>query len=345
MKRAWLSIATWMAFVGATAAEDHSTNGVAVAMTQAAQRFLESLPADALAKVARTFDDPKRMDWHNIPKPERKGLQVRDMTEQQRKLCHDLLRASLSPAGYDKAVKIMSLENNLREGEKNLVGGPLRDPERYFLTIFGKPEATGSWGWSFEGHHLSLNFVVRDGKVVSQTPSFWGANPATVRIFISGGPEVGVRTLTEEEQLAFDLVNALSNSQRKRAIIAEKAPAEYRGAGTPQPPKGAAEGLPASEMTDAQKNMLLSLLEAYSGHLARPLSEKQLAEIHSDGLDKVHFAWAGGTKPGEPHYYRVQGPSFVLELVNYQSDPAGNPANHVHSVWRNPRGDFGVSAN
>ncbi len=214
-------------------ATETETAGVGAAMTEAAQAFLASLQPDQLAKATLKFDDPARLDWHNIPKPQRKGLQIHEMNAQQRERCHNLLRAALSPTGYDKAVKIMALENNLREGEKNLTNSPLRDPERYFLTIFGQPATSGDWGWSFEGHHLSLNFVVRDGQVISETPSFWGANPATVHVVVPGGPEQGTRTLGSEEQLAFDLVGELSDAQRARATIAEKAPAEYRAAGAP----------------------------------------------------------------------------------------------------------------
>jgi hypothetical protein len=254
------------------------------------------------------------------------------------------VRTALSPVGYEKAVKIMSLENNLREGEKHLKNGALRDPDRYFLTIFGQPDSSARWGWSFEGHHFSLNFVLRDGQVVSDTPSFFGANPATVSIFVPGGPEVGTRTLTQEEQLAFDLVHSLGDSQRKRAVVADKAPDEYRNAGKPQPPLDAPEGLPAADMTDPQKQTLWALLENYNNNLAAPLAANRLAEIKAQGLDRVSFAWFGGTSPGEPHYYRLQGPTFLLELINVQSDPAGNKANHIHSVWRNLKGDFGLGA-
>jgi len=325
-------------------AKPPSTADVGTAMTSAAQAFLATLDKDARAKATMAFDDPKRLDWHNIPKPERKGLQVREMSSTQLAACNDLLRAALSPAGYDKAQKIMALENNLREGEKNLKGGQLRDPLRYFLTIFGQPESTGAWGWSFEGHHFSLNFVVRDGQVVSDTPSFWGANPATVHVYIPGGPEKGVRTLGQEEQLAFDLVNSLDDAQRKTAIIAEKAPAEYRAAGKPQPPHTAPEGLAVSKMTQAQKDLLWSLLVAYNSNLAGELTAARLDDVKANDFDKVHFAWEGATKPGVGHYYRIQGPTFVLELVNIQSDPEGNVANHVHSVWRSLKGDFGVAA-
>jgi hypothetical protein len=328
-----------------TSASAASTNqDVASAMTAAATKFISTLDNTDKAKVLYKFDDPARLDWHNIPKPERKGLQIRDMNDAQRAACHDLLKAALSTVGYEKAVKIMALENNLREGEKNMKGTPLRDPDRYFLSIFGQPSDKGTWGWSFEGHHFSLNFVIRDGAVVSDTPSFWGANPATVKVFIPGGPEVGTRTLAEEEQFALDLVNSFNDSQKQRATIADKAPAEYRGGGTPHAPQTPPEGLVASEMTVGQQNTLRKLLTAYCSNLTGPLAESRLIDIEGAKLDRVYFGWAGATKQGEPHYYRVQGPTFVLELVNYQSDPAGNPANHIHSVWRSMNNDFALPA-
>ena len=322
--------------------EDLAAADVGAAMATAAQNFLASLNDQESAKATMDFDDPARLDWHNIPKPQRKGLPLDDMSATQRDRCHKLLEAALSESGYDKAVKIMALENNLREGEKGQQGAPVRDPDLYYVTIFGKPDLKGTWGWSFEGHHLSLNFVIRDGRPICDSPSFWGANPATVKVFVEGGPDVGARTLAKEEQLAFDLINALEEAQKAEALIAEKAPADYRAAGQPQPPHTSPAGLSASHMNEAQKKTLLALLKAYNSHLHPSIAQDRLAAIKAAGLDRVHFAWAGATKPGVGHYYRVQGPTFVLELVNTQSDPAGNPANHIHSVWRSLQGDFAV---
>jgi hypothetical protein len=322
---------------------DPSTELVAQAMANAAQAFLDQLDDTTRAKALRSFDDPKRVDWHNIPKPVRKGLQLREMTASQKEACHQLLKTALSPTGYEKAVRIMALENNLREGEKNLIGGQLRDPLRYFLTLFGNPGPTGDWGWSFEGHHFSLNFVIRQGQVVAETPSFWGANPATVRILVDGGPEVGVRTLADEEQLALDLMALLSPAQRTRAMIDTRAPAEYRNPGVPEPPRFEPTGLCAADLDVLPKEKLEKLLDTYTGHLAEPIAQRRREEIRREGIDKIYIAWAGATEPGTGHYYRIQGPTFVLELINVQSDPAGNLANHIHSVWRDPRGDFGIT--
>ena len=155
--------------------------------------------------------------------------------------------------------------------------------------------------------------------------------------------EVGTRTLAQEEQLAFDLLASLDASQRAAAIIADKAPADYRGPGQPEPPRGAPEGIQASKLTDAQREKLQALLAAYCKNLVPELAAARLAEIEAAGAERVHFAWLGATKPGVGHAYRVQGPTFLLELVNIQSDPAGNPANHIHSVWRSLSHDFGVT--
>ncbi len=327
----------------AEAVAQDSTAKVGRAMTEAATHFVEKLTPMQRALAIRTFDDPSRLAWHNIPKPERKGLQFRDMSPETQASCLQLLKVALSEKGFAKARRIMALESNLREGEKNLSGGAIRDPQRYFLTIFGQPAMAGQWGWSFEGHHLSMNFVVREGEVASETPSFWGANPATVRLFVEGGPEQGTRTLAEEEQLGFDLVQSLDNDQLQHALINPKAPEEYRGAGEPQPPNTPAAGIHADKLTTTQQANLRGLVETYCRHWADPIAAARLAEIDAAGWENLAFAWAGSIQAGVGHYYCVQGPSFVLELINVQSDPAGNVANHVHSVWRNLHGDFDVA--
>jgi hypothetical protein len=341
MNRCFVAITLCLFTASQIFADAQSVLGVGASMTKAANAFIADLDDAAKAKAMMAFDDPARMDWHNIPKPERKGLQFRDMTTGQRDLCYELLKSSLSETGYQKAINVMALESNLKEGEKDLKDSPLRDPQRYFLTIFGTPSAKGTWGWSFEGHHLSLNFVIVDSAVVSDTPSFWGSNPATVKVYVEGGPQVGTRNLADEEQLAFDLVNALDKEQQKVAIIAETAPAEYRNAGNPLPPSGAPEGIQAAKMNESQKKLLNELLEVYCNHLAPAIANQNLERIKLEGIDRIHFAWAGSIEPGVGHYYRVQGPSFLLEFVNIQSDPQGNKANHIHSVWRNLNGDFG----
>lgn len=312
-----------------------------VDMTQAARDFLAGLNAEQRAQANMKLDDPARLDWHFIPKDKRKGLQVKQMDSQQRRLAHALLASAVSQLGYDKAKTIMSLEAILHALEKDRQGAPLRDPERYYFTLFGQPSESDRWGLSVEGHHLSLNFVVEDGKVIAVTPAFYGANPADVRDDYKVGPQRGTRVLHAEEDRAFALLKSLSAEQRAKAFIADKAPADIRGAAQAEPPQTEPEGLAAGELNEEQIKLLWSLLEAYTDNMLTEIGQKRLAEVREAGIKQAYFAWAGPDKPGIGHYYRVQGPTFVIEFCNNQPDGAGNPANHIHSVWRQMRGDFG----
>jgi len=313
-----------------------------VSMTKSATAWLGSLDDIQRTKALLAYDTPARRDWHFIPKAERKGLQIKEMTEPQRKLALELLRSGLSQIGYDKATRIMAVETLLKELEKAKTGTPLRDPERYYFTVFGKPSDSAKWGLSIEGHHMSFNFVVENNKVTSMTPNMYGANPAIMKGNEIAGFKPGMRLLAKEESLAFDLLGALNPEQRKKAVIAEEALKEVRTAGEPQPPTDAPAGIPASELTAEQRQVLQSLIEAYAGNFADDLARERLGEIEKAGIQKVSFAWAGADKPGIGHYYRVQGPTFVIEFVNTQPDAAGNPANHIHCTWRDVRGDFAM---
>jgi hypothetical protein len=310
-------------------------------MTEAAQGYLESLSDEQRAKSQLEYETPKRVEWHFIPKDERKGLQIKEMDETQRKAAHALLSAALSKVGYDKATKIMSLEHILDMLEPKERRN-IRDTERYYFTVFGKPAADSRWGLSVEGHHLSLNFVVEKGEAVSSTPSFFGANPATVMNDVEGGLPKGTRVLADEEQLAFDLLASLDEKQRKTAVIADKAPAEIRAAGEVQPPTEAAAGIAVPELNDEQKQTFRRLVEAYARNMPEEVAQKRMTAIREAGVEKIHFAWAGADKPGVGHYYRVQGPTFLIEFVNTQPDAAGNVANHIHCVWRDLGGDFAL---
>lgn len=312
-------------------------------MTQAAQQFLADLSEQQQLQATMAFDDPARLDWHYIPKDKRKGLQIKDMDQNLRKRAHALLASGVSALGYEKAVTIMSLEEILRELEKERKGAPLRDPERYYFTVFGKPGATGRWGWSVEGHHLSLNFVVEDGELTALTPAFYGANPAEVKTELGFGPKQGTRVLRDEEQLAFELLDSLSEEQRRIAVLAEKAPADIRAAGQPHAPNAPPEGVPAAKLKPDQVETLWALLRAYTDKMPAENGEARIAEVRDAGIDKVYFAWAGAGKPGVGHSYRVQGPTFVIEFNNTQPDASGNLANHIHAVWRQMAGDFGLS--
>jgi hypothetical protein len=344
MKRRTVLICLALATLAGVGYSNFKQSSSGTEMTTAAQQYLTSLDDEQRKTSLLEYETPQRLDWHFIPKAERKGLQVKHMNQPQRKAAFTLLKSSLSQIGYDKARKIMQLESLLLALEKGRTGTPLRDPERYYFTVFGEPKEDGKWGLSVEGHHLSLNFVVENGQVISSTPTMYAANPATVMSEVEGvDVEKGTRLLALEEKLAFDLVNALSDEQKAKAVIAEKAPAEIRAAGEPQPPTDDPVGIPYGELADEQKETLRRLVSEYARNLPRDVYEQRLQAIQEAGTDQVHFAWAGAVEPGIGHYYRIQGPTFLIEFVNTQPDAAGNPANHIHSVWRDMRGDFAVA--
>lgn len=313
-------------------------------MAEGAEKFLATLDEKQRAQAQLKYDDELRTAWHFIPapKPGREGLQVRDMTPQQREVAFTLLKSALGEAGYGKARQIMEMENLLLELEKGKTGTPLRDSERYYFTVYGTPNADSRWGLSVEGHHLSLNFVVEKGNVISSTPTALAANPAVVKSDTVPTIPQGTRILAREETLAFDLLKTLTEKQRAVAITADKAPSEIRAAGEPQPPQDAPVGLAAEELTGEQRSILQSLIDEYANAMPADVAKERLEAIEKGGLGKVYFAWAGADEPGVGHYYRLQGPTFLIEFVNVQPDAAGNPANHIHCIWRDMRGDFAL---
>jgi hypothetical protein len=340
LTRILLSVAVAAALGGvALLAQRAETPGQS--MTAAAQQFLGTLTAEQKAKVTFPFDSKERTNWHFVPlqdkerKPTRKGIPLEDMNEPQKKAALALVATGTSAQGDKDALTIMSLEAILREQEKG--GAMVRNPDWYFFTIFGTPSKTGKWGWRVEGHHLSLNFSVDAGQVVSATPAFFGANPATVK----DGPRKGLRTLPLAEDLARELLLALDDEQQK---VARKAKdfGEPK-AGTTDPGVGEPVGLAAAKMNEKQQAILKRLVEAYAQRMPPEIAAEQLKQIRQGGFEKIHFMFTGGTQPGQPHTYRVQGPLFVIEFLNNQRDGAGNPANHIHSVWRDLRGDFGIA--
>jgi hypothetical protein len=303
----------------------------ATAMTDAAKQFLSTLQPEQRSKATFAFSDEQRFDWHYIPR-ERKGVPLKEMTAAQRESAEKLLAAALSARGLKKVHHVIrDLEVVLKELESGR-SGPIRDPELYYFTVFGTPGDASGWGWRVEGHHVSLNFALLKGELVAWTPEFLGSNPAEVR----QGPHQGLRVLGVEEDLGFQLVQSLTDEQRKVAILQTEAPREIVTTNSRRVKPLSPDGVPASQMTAAQKQMLRNLVTEYASRMAEDLSAERMKRLDSAGFDKIHFAWAGGQTRKDPHYYRVQGPTFLIELDNVQ-----NEANHIHAVWRDFNGDFG----
>jgi Protein of unknown function (DUF3500) len=302
----------------------------ASAMADSAKAFLATLDTDQKAKATFPFNAEERLNWHFIPK-ERKGLPLKEMNATQKKAALDLLRAGLAEKGFTKAETIRGLEEVLREQEHDTRG--VRDPEKYYFTVFGEPSDGGTWGWRYEGHHCSQNWTLVNGRAIASSPQFFGANPAEVR----EGPKKGTRVLAAEEDLARTLVKALNTSQRAEAVLAEKAPGDIITGAQRQAAIQEDKGIAYGKLTREQQGMLLALIEEYTNAQPRDLARARLEKIRAAGLDGVKFAWMGGLDRGQGHYYRIQGSTFLVEYDNTQ-----NNANHIHAVWRDFKGDFGT---
>jgi hypothetical protein len=331
--RAAVGVALLIAwFTGATIASQRSS----AAMATAATRFLDGLSAEQRTQATFPMESEERLRWHFIPTNTfpRKGVPIKEMTEPQRKLAHDLLRSALSQRGHMTATAIMDLETTLKAIEDAAGGGRnVRDPELYFFTIFGTPSAKGVWGWRVEGHHMSLHFTIAKGSAVASTPTFFGANPSEVRV---EGPKKGLRILGAQEDAARALLAAFDDGQRAAATFNGVAPNDIVTTNKVDIAPLSPPGVAGAAMTSAQRDLLLALIETYTSQMAADIAADRMSRIRQAGLEKVAFAWAGETERGRKHYYRVQGPTFLIEYDNTQND-----GNHIHLVWRDFNGDFG----
>ena len=297
-------------------------------MREQVQKLLAALPEKSRAQAMKPFEDRDRLDWHYTPRS-RNGLSLKEMRQEDREAVHALLRTALSAPGYRKLTNIIELELVLREIETI---GWMRDPERYHLTVYGMPDAAKRWGWRFEGHHLSLNFTLAGDKMAVDTPSFFGANPATV----ASGPKKGLRALGEEHDAGWALLESLGVAQRREAVFETRTYGDIvtTNRNTVEPLDLA--GISAEKLDERQRALLWKLVETYARSFEPGLAEARLARAKQGGVEALRFAWAGSTARGKPHYYRVQGPLFLIEY-----DASQNDGNHIHTVWRDFTGDFG----
>ena len=353
---------------------------VAEPMTEIADRLLGSFTPAQHSAATWAFDDAERRQWFYTP-TDHGGLPLSDMTATQHRMVWHLVATALSEPGYNTTAVIVGQENVLDRVEGFAVDWGRergRDPLLYWIAIFGTPSPSGTWGWRFGGHHVSLNFVMRDNRVVSATPLFLGADPASAPLL---GPHLH-RPLGGAEDLGRELVRSLDAEQAGLAVVSSAPspdiitanrttiaegdyalglPYVWRGrfeadvdkalgvaqskleaslGGTPEELQRLAfstspKGIAATALRADQREVLTALLRTYVGRIHDDLADEQMAKLTSS-FDELHFLWAGGTEPGEPHYYRVQGGDLFVEF-----DQAPRDGNHVHTVWRDLSLDFG----
>ena len=327
---ALVSLAPIRALVG-QATTDRAATTPAIAAARAA---LQSLPDSIRPAATFAFDSTERSNWYYIPL-DRKGVTLARMTADARARVDSLLLTGLSPRGFATAKSIMRHESILHDIE---AAGPpegrrnVRDSSKYYLSVFGDPAASAPWGWRVEGHHLSVNYTGIGRSVQVVSPVFFGANPARV----PSGPHAGLRILAAEEDLARELVRMLDAKQRAVAIFSDTALVDMETRNDPKARSLKAEGLRAAEMTAPQRAQLRRLVDHYAGRVSAAARDHALRDVEDGGFGELRFAWAGGTEVGQAHYYRIHGPTILVEYDNQQTN-----ANHIHTVWRDLRHDFG----
>jgi hypothetical protein len=306
-------------------------------MIKKASAFLALLENDQKAKAQFSFDSAERYRWHYVPLNDRKGISINEMNAKQKEAAFSLMHAALSDDAYKKAGEIMQLEKVLKAIENREENDHYRDPGKYFFTIFGNPAASAIWGWRLDGHHLSFSFSSNQNKIVSGTPGFMGANPAVVL----AGPEKGMEILQKESELAFDLLNILSEEQLVKAVIDTTAPGDIITANSRKALIDDPSGIHYNELNAQQKSVFLKLLSLYIHRYTHLFAESMMKDIEAAGMEKVVFAWAGSRQsgPGHKRYYRIKGPTVIIEYDNTQ-----NNGNHVHTVVRDLKNDFGGDA-
>ena len=303
-----------------------SSSGAAKAMA-----FVNSLSKVQQQKAVFPFDEMNRYEWHYLPAAmvARYGIGVKELDSTQKQNLYTLLKAYLSKEGYTRTQNIMSFEYLLKELEPN---NPNRIPENYFAAIYGNPGKDSTWGWKFSGHHVALNFTVVNDQLAF-APFFFGVYPAEVK----DGAKKGMRIIKDEEDLGFELVNSFNQEQKEKAFFQLKAFSDIVTTNSQQVAPLKPVGIFASDMTHEQKAVLNKLIVAYLSSMPAEIAKTRMKKITTEDMNAIRFGWAGETVHGKPHYYRVQGKTFLIEFDNTQSN-----ANHIHTVWRDFNGDFGA---
>ncbi|MEC3908170.1 DUF3500 domain-containing protein [Tamlana sp. 2201CG12-4] len=292
--------------------------------------FINSLNKIQQEKTLLPLKDSSRETWHFLPATmyQRPGIALFELNKTQKELAFKFLKNQLSESGYLKAKKIIGLERVLAEISGDTI---FRDPEKYYIAIYGNPKKDKLWTWSFEGHHMSLNFTVLNGKA-SIAPRFLGTNPAR----IEHGDRKGERVLANEEDLAFELIHSMNTKQRKQAIFQEDAFKEIVTKNDSKVSPLKATGIKAELLNKKQQELLSAIIKEYLSTIPEHLAKERFEIIKDSEFNEIYFGWAGSTTLTKPHYYRIQGSSFLIEFDNTQ-----NEANHIHTVWRDFDGDFG----
>ena len=292
--------------------------------------LLNSLSGSQKEVVSFALEDPAKTRWHYLPHSsfKREGLPLSDMTPIQVQKTYALLEAYLSESGYDQMEQIIDLENYLAVVENNPAK---RDPTKYYLAVYGTPHRDSLWAWSFEGHHVSLNFTVSPDKITF-APAFWGSNPGIV----PDGPEKGKIVLRKDHDWGLELIQSLSPKQLIQTLVSSQTYGEILTSNQAAVEFIPNNGISYGQLNRGQKKQLKEIIYLHLDRMEKAVSQKARQLLEVENWNNITFSWAGKIEKLKAHYYRIQGQSFLIEYDNSQ-----DKANHIHVVWREFKGDFG----
>lgn len=307
---------------------------------KAAVAFLNGLDPESRKNAVFAMDDKERRAWSNLPATsfKREGVSFKEMSPEQRSLAHRLLQSTLSSQGYLKTTGIMHLDELLKQmaAQRRPNNTPMFGHDLYWIGIFGDPAKDKSWGWQLDGHHLALNITVV-GEEVAVRPAFMGSDP----VRMPSGTYAGWYVQRGEDEKGRKLFDSLDEQQCSKAIIDAVAPRDVITGPTRGDQLKTPTGLPASELNAAQLRLLKSLISEYVHNFEHNIAHIQMDRIMESGWEKLHFAWAG-TEDNKPYYYRVHGPTVIIEFDNHYPPGRNSGAvNHIHTVFREPGNDYG----
>jgi hypothetical protein len=295
-----------------------------------------------------SFNDTSRLKWNNLPvgMRARAGVSIGNMDNEQRKLVHRILSASLSSQGYLKATSIMHLDELINrfydtlyvkkafsEETNNFLKSLRWSPKNFYFAFFGSPTET-QWGYKLEGHHLSVNFTFK-GDEISVTPFFVGTDPAEYLF----SEYAGLRVLGQEEDLGLRLINLLTEAQKKKAVASTEVPGDIITAAESGKRLVDYWGIKGSELNKDQKILVQHIIKEFVFNLEYEKAAVEYDKILKAGIDKIYFGWIGGFKEKEAHYYILNGPTFLIEFDN--NGGPRNEANHIHAIWREKGNEYG----
>lgn len=324
----------------------------AAQMREGAVAFVASLSEDEQKTAMFKLDDSDaRTKWSNLPAImyDRGGIRLGDLSDDQRRLLHDLMRASTSSQGYLKMSNLFWMEDILQvqarkryeeEGGSDFFARLIEswNSDNYWVSIFGDPASDTNWGWLLTGHHLAASFTVVDDKV-GFTPLFLGAEPYEVE----SGTFAGWRALSHEVERGFELLHALSEEQQGKAILNTEIPRDVLEGPGRKESLEKFEGIVANDLDADQKILLWHLIEEYVKNADHDAANLQLDKIKADGYEKLYFSWIGPIDDiKKRYYYRVHGPSILIEYIRERAvGGREGAANHVHTIVRDPSNDYG----